>query len=393
MRASHIPFVNSVQDAKLVALFYADSPMVRVSVDTKKSVIDALPEKMRIWVDPAVDAFHNGWPPNSASLRSVFEVIEGHEEMGSRDFQERPRAAVVQSFVYGLLDKCKESSPAWMSVPQLPVSRESNRNTLNKELARATGRWRTDRGFTGEFVLPVIITHDDQVHLKAKRVALLKQATACRDLASAEGFWVVHSGLDDQSGSQTNEKKRFPDLIAFHQELRKERLGSGFVVGGPYWGMNLVLWARGLIEYPAVGVGSGYQYFISGGTLMPGKTRVAIGLLRRQAVATNALTAWAEEAERAQPKGGRAAQEFEHLRKLVPQAMRTKESAKRQVAETYHGWIAKLEQAPDAGRALALYQDLSEAYVVGKALKKALPKDEKVTRPERIAQQLMMSCL
>lgn len=393
MKASHIPFVNSAQDAKLVAQFYEDSSIVRVSVDAKDSVIGALPSKIRRWVDPAMDSFHNPWPPVSSGLRGVFEAIEGHEEMGSREFQERPKAVTVQAFVYGLLDKCKALNPSWLSVPQLPVPKELNRNSLNKELARATGRWRTERGFSGEFVLPVIVTHDDLVHYKAKRTAVLKQAVACRDLSSAEGFWLVHSALDDQSGSTTNEKKRFPGLIALHEELRKGKLGSGFVVGGPYWGMNLVLWARGLIEYPAIGVGSGFQYFIPGGPLKPGNTKAAVAPLRRLVIATVALQGWLEEAERAQQRGGKAAQEFEQLRKLVPQLMRNKEAAKRQVAETYHAWISKLEQAPEAGRALALYQDLSEAYVVGKGLKTALPRDEKVTRPERIAQQLMMSCL
>jgi hypothetical protein len=393
MTADHIPFVNSQQDADLVTRIYPDSPKVRISIDTKMSVLKSLPQEMELWVDAGVDSFQNPWPPNSASLRNILGGIDGCNELAMSSFQEKPKPATVQTFVSGLLDACNSHNPTWLSVPQLPVPRDSSRNAWNRQLAKATGEWRVRTAFKGELILPIILTHDEQVHFKAKRGAILKQAMSCRDLSGAEGVWVVVVGLDDQSGSQTNEKKRFPGLVAFHQELRKVKPSSTFVIAGPYWGLNLVLWARGLVEYPAIGVGSGFRYFISGGPLMPAKTRVAVTPIRRLTLASPGLVGWLEEAEKSVPKGAKAAQEFEKLRKALPHYMRNKEAARRQVAESYHEWIAKLEQSPEAGRALALYQDLSAAYVVGKGVGKALPKDDVVTKADRIAQQLMMFCL
>jgi hypothetical protein len=182
-------------------------------------------------------------------------------------------------------------------------------------------------------------------------------------------------------------------MVAFHQELRGVLPKSVFVVAGPYWALNVVLWARGLAEYTAIGVGSGFQYYVPGGPLSQGKNRVVVPPLRRQAIASSDLTAWVTQAEAAVVQGSPTAKELADLRRSLPQLIPDKELAKRQIAIWYKNWIERLEQAPPAGRALALYQDLSAAYVAGREIQLRLPRAEKVTRPERVAQQLMMSCL
>ena len=73
--------------------------------------------------------------------------------------------------------------------------------------------------------------------------------------------------------------------------------------------------------------------------------------------------------------------------------LQTSANGKMQIAKFYKSWFDKFSSLPYAGRALALYQDLSSSYVLGKTLKN-LPKEEGTARrPERVAQQLMMNCL
>ena len=66
--------------------------------------------------------------------------------------------------------------------------------------------------------------------------------------------------------------------------------------------------------------------------------------------------------------------------------------AKEQVAGFYKKWYDGIATAPAAGRSMALFQDLSAAYALGKSLP---PLDDESTarRPESVAEPLMLSCL
>lgn len=388
----HIPFVYTKQDAGLVASTFHDAPLVRVTVDVPNAVLAALPASTRCWVDGGVDAFNESWPPQTADLAKILSDCGG-SKLANESFRKRPVQQTVREFVDQLLDECRKKNPVWLSVPQLPFARDGGVATINKALATAAGDWKKRCRFAGQLVLPLVLVHVEQTHLKAKRTAIIKQADAGRVRATADGMWVVVCGLDDQSGSRTNDRKTFPGLVALHEEIREAFPKSVFVVAGPYWGMNVVLWARGLADYTASGVGGGFRYFISGGVLRPGKTRIAVSPLKRLAIASQELVRWIEKAENDVPPGSPARRELADLKKLFPHVLRDKDVARRQVASWYLDWLRRIEQVPQPGRALALYQDLSSAYVVGKSIKEKLPKAEDVTRPERIAQQLMMSCL
>ena len=64
-----------------------------------------------------------------------------------------------------------------------------------------------------------------------------------------------------------------------------------------------------------------------------------------------------------------------------------------QVATFYKEWFDKISAVSPPGRALALYQDLSSAFVIGKKLPD-LPNDEGTARkPWQVAKQLMVNCL
>jgi hypothetical protein len=190
-------------------------------------------------------------------------------------------------------------------------------------------------------------------------------------------------------------------MIALHKEIRAKIAGDMVVVGGPYWCLNLALWVRGLITYPCVSLGSTYRYHMSGGPF-PGRpvTRVAIGPLRRWARANKALKVWLEDTLKVLPAGEPSRAEFQRLHSKWLTLTSAAEAARMQVAEYYRTWLDELEAIPAPGRALGLYQMLSQAYVLGKNLKKGtdpllLPKGDQdsARKPHLVAEQHMLNCL
>lgn len=390
--SSYIPFVHSPRDCRLVEELYSGAPVIRVSLAGSEKMVKALPDGIDRWVDPGMDVFHN-WPVQSPEAMERFEKLDSEAMMGDPEFQDKPKKRMVEKFSERLLDESLKMQPTWLSIPQLPYHREKRRGTMNRQLAAATRAWAVKRIFSGRLVLPVILTHQDQVNLKVERDRIIQQAKRCYDKGKANGIWVVDQSLNDQSGSAKLNQKRFPKLVEFHQELASVLPKGAEIIAGPYWGMNLVLWARGLATYPAIGVGSAYQYFLAGGVPRPGNARVAVAPLRRQAVVSSELEVWLGQATESFPKGNAVRSELENLRRRLAPLYEV-ENARRQVARFYQQWFDLIEAVPRAGRALALYQDLSSAFVSGRNINSALPRTEGTARrPERIAEQLMLSCL
>jgi hypothetical protein len=200
---------------------------------------------------------------------------------------------------------------------------------------------------------------------------------------------VVDSSLHDQDGVGSF-AKRFKGIVKLHEELSKKLPPRTISVAGPYWALGLVLWGRGLVHSTAIGVGRGYQYYIPGGRLpTSSKNRVALAPLRRQAVWSSALKTWIEDAVQKIPKTDTAHEQLSDLLKHF-QILGDKKQARRQVARVYKEWLKRFEDIPLEGRALALYQDFSSAYVLGKTLND-IP--DKVKNPSRLAEQFMMTCL
>lgn len=83
--------------------------------------------------------------------------------------------------------------------------------------------------------------------------------------------------------------------------------------------------------------------------------------------------------------------EFVDLRKKLT-VLSDAARAREQVATFYKRWFNGIASAPKTGRSMALFQDLSAAYALGKSLP---PFDDEGTarRPEAIAEPLMLSCL
>jgi hypothetical protein len=174
--------------------------------------------------------------------------------------------------------------------------------------------------------------------------------------------------------------------------MKEELPESAIVIAGPYWGLNLVLWAKRLCRYPAIGVGSGYQYHLSGSLITNQPAiRLAIPPLRRW-VRIGELREWLTQAMDSITPSDPAYAEFSYLRTNLA-ALSTKPSSRRQIAQFYKKWFDEIEAVPAAGRALALYQMLSSAYVLGKTLPPFSASEKTASRPERVAEYLMLNCL
>jgi len=393
--ADHIPFVNGITDCRTFGAHYRDSCIVRIPLEKINRIKSHLPDNVPLWLDPGIDGYDHFLCERTPWLSWATYIGQFREStlLAAADRVKNPNKEKLKSFVGSILDKCKECAPKWITVPQLPITEGNSRNKVNRALARAAHEWKAAKRFNGKFVLPLIFTHQEQVRIKTNWMPKLQVARKCCTDAQASLVWVVDSSLYDQDGSRTF-PKRFAALVNFHEDLRrlfpKER-----VIAGPYWGMNLVLWARGLSEHPAVSLGTGYQYRLSGSALWSKgkrKARITLDPLRRRAVMGTELGTWLETAlSSLNPKY----EAYKQLLRLSQHAksLETRDGSRRQTAEAYKKWFNGIEQVPLAARALTLYQDLSLAYVLGKQLP-PLPKSEGPGRnPSVVAQQLMLNCL
>lgn len=387
-----VPFVNTPVDRDLLPLLDSAS-MVRTSPMLAAEVQRVAPQ-VTVWIDGQLDGFHH-WPNCADRWRELMSKCKGWEKIADPRFQERPKKETVEGFVNALLEECRKAGADWISVPQLPVNSERRRNALNRQLASATGKWRAESGFKGTLVLPVILQKPVHVDRVATRRIAVDLAGQCFSRSGAAVLWAAVVGLDDQSGSKQLTDRRFPGVVSLHQELAKKVPTASAHVGGPYWALNLVLWARGLITHMATGLGTGYLYQPPGlYPLRRGKHRVALPPFRRTAVAGPALEDWFQEVAGILPSSEPTAKELAAVAKRLTTYLENSRAARRQVVRFYRDWHAMLMRTKAPGRSLALYQDLSEAFVLGRSRRlPQLSDGGTARRPERVAEQLMTFCL
>jgi hypothetical protein len=391
--APHIPFITGQDACRLVARFYGDSEYVRIPVDKAKTFTSLLPTTIGLWVDSAADGLDDLTTRRSTVDRNnswydFMKSIPEFEDLGNPTFWAKPDSGIVKRFVTDLLAQCANCEPTWVTVPQLPV-KDSSRNKINRALAKASGEWKSAKNSSIKLILPLIFTHQDQVNSKTERNRHVEQARRCYQEAKAEGIWVVDKSLDDDSGSKTLRNVRLPALVSLHQEIN-DAISSHIRIAGPYWGMNLLLWARGLVDYPAIGVGNGYQYFLAGGHAKQPSACLALPSLRRRSGVAR-LKPWLDATIATLGSSHPAAIEFSAIRKDLA-ILSASERAREQVAGFYKKWFNLLSVTPPAGRSLALFQDLSSAYALGRSLGE-LVDEGTARRPESVAEPLMLNCL
>lgn len=389
----YIPFVNTLADCEIATSLYSDSVAFRISLESAGKTSSNLPNGPKRWLDPAIDGLHQkDLSKFNDSYRAHISRIPGYQQLANPAFQASPHKGLVQQFVTAALNLCKEYAPDWLTVPQLPIVNDVSRNRINKLLAESTKFWKQQSGFSGKLILPAIFTNQQQINMKAERTKKLRTIVMCFNAAEANGIWAVDSSLNDQEAAGTFDK-RFSKLRDLHAELNVLLPDDTVTMGGPYWGMNIVLWARGLIRFAAVGLGTSYKYNIPGMAFSPSKTRIALGPLRRWSIASPKLRQWLLSTIQRLSADEQNALEFSTIEKGFGHLQASKKNAKTQVATFYRQWFHKFAVLPPAGRPLALYHDLSSSYVLAKSLEDLPEEEGTARRPERVQQQLMMSCL
>ncbi len=292
------------------------------------------------------------------------------------------------------MNECKKHAPDWLSVPQFPHADDSSRNKINRLLAEATGEWKSASNFSGSLILPAVFCSKSQLASKSSRNTKIKAILDSFEKANADGVWTVDESLTDWDGSESFIRERFPAVIALQSELNSSaKLPSNAIkIAGPYWGLNLLLWSRELIQYPAISLGTGWKYNLSGGMPRTGTPRIMISHLKRPVEAQPEMAAWFASAIAAAGPAIEARNELIALSAKLQNYQFDREEARAQLNGAYKAWLDVICSTPDKGRAVALYQDFSTAYVFGSTLPD-LPIEGTGRRPGQVAKTFMLSCL
>jgi len=400
MNHRYIAFAGFKTDWPLVNELYPQAAGARVTLQSLRTSQNHGLPRARLWIDPEVDGLHavEVFSATGAGYEKYRSYIEQFPN-ASQILTDRPDRTRIRAFVDAVLNSVIDatgglSDVGYISVPQLPYVPGSERNRINRMLAELSLRWKSAQRRPPKFILPIIFAKKrGQTNLKTDRTPKVKLAAACFQASGADGAWVVDSTLDDHADVGNYENERFPGIVQFHEELNQELPPEAITIAGPYWGLNLILWARGLVRFPAIGLGRAYQYFVPGRDPQSrtAKTRIAVPPLKRLAI-VSALKPWLQNSLRELPKSDPAHVEFENLNRNLD-FLQAKERARRQIAQFYRDWLAKLESVPISSRALTLYQDLSAAFVLGSRLEPFDKNVEDVPNPAIIAKQLMVNCL
>ncbi len=389
--AAHIPFVNTKEDCRILKRYYLDSEILRISLENIQSIKDQLPSNIPLWIDPAIDGYEHCLKKEKEQIPNYLKYFKKYEILANQNNIRKPQYKHIKVFVDDVLNHCNKLKPEWITIPQLPIIDNTSRNKINATLAKSAYEWKTKNQFKGKFVLPIIFTHSSQIKGKTRWRPRIDSAIKWYKYADGDILWIVDSSLSDQMGTEMVSEK-LSQLIDLHNYARKNFPKGTKIIAGPYWGMNLVLWARNLIDNPTICLGTAYQYHLSGGFRTKGSVKIVIPPLRRCTVINSDLKEWLNDSlDHLDPNE----QAFLDLSELCSQynSLIVKSAARNQITLFYKNWFDKIEQTPLVGRALALYQDLSNAYVIGKQLPILPPSGSFTRKPERVAELFMLKCL
>lgn len=392
--APFIPFVRSNADESLAKEIYADAPLWRVSLE-RESSIKGMAHR-GLWIDLGIDGAQQAFlqPQDKDWVQAWSKFVNRHGDLSclvESRFLVKPDKKILLKPIRAALDQANSHHPAWISVPQLPHMDGVEHNKINKALFRITTDWHQAVHSKAKLILPVVFTHARQLKKKTDRNPKVKFIVSLLANSGVNAVWSVDSTLEDQSCASNLARERFPGVIDFFKEL-KAAAHLEMVVAGPYWGLGLLLWARGLVTHYGVGVGSAYRYHIPGGMAHGPKTRVAPECLRRWVSSTADLQDWLLKSAAKLPVGSIEQQELKTLAGHFP-ALLDQRISRRQVAKSHRNWSQKIAAVATSGRAVALFQDLSSAFVTGKALDNLPDEEGPSRRPELVAEQLMLNCL
>lgn len=382
-------FLNAQNELKILDKVFKSPGAVRVFLHSSSNYISHLnSKKHNVWIDAGLD----GFPVRAEnSFSSYYEDFEGYDEFNDPSFLISPKKKVVEKFINSILDKCLLATPSYLSVPQIYHEVGTSHNKINKMICKVFAEWKIKNSFTGKAILPVVFTHKDAIIVGANRTSKIKTIEKLYNEANADGVWIVDSSLQDQSGTGNFEKVRFPAMIDFHKRIQ-EGIQPEFHLAGPYWGMNMILWARNIITTPGITLGAGYCYYRPGSFITPSKfKRIAVPPLKRWCISNNDLKSWLKDAKEKTVKS-EDKEIFSDLHSNMDQYNRF-EKNKEQISQFYYDWYKSIEKVPKAGRSLTLFQQFTDAYVVGMALPDLKGENGRAKKPGLVANQFMLNCL
>lgn len=338
-----------------------------------------------LWVDPGFDGFPR--PGAEGAWAAFYRDSAAWKRLTDGEFVKKPAAAAVRELLQPVLERALALAPAWLSIPQLRVGEGSEHNRLNRVLAEESGAILRAGGFRGKAILPIVLTLERQSATRAARARC--GVAANLGAAGADGIWLVDAGLDDEAGTPGSER-RLKGLVELHDEI--DALDPGIMVAGPYWAFGLVVWARGLATHVATAPGAGYHYRAAGvavrGEVTP---RLAIRSLRKRVRAGEELRGWLDRCVKELDGGDDRRPELDELRRRMPQLVQ--DGGRRQVATVWRDWFAEVAELSPPSRPLALYQEFSRAFLLGKALPPVPTESGSARKAYQPAQQLMLHCV
>ncbi len=387
-----IATVSSKRDCELVRHSYGRNTIVRTELFKSAALKDSVKGLVH-WVDPCFEVFLQQKLNEEAN--TFYGGLDPEFFLSKGKFDPKADKILVSEIAKRALEKGATLGPAWIGIPLLPIKREVIRKKLNRCLAESAAQWKLEKGFGGRLILPFVLENEDLIESKDGQDYLLRLIDEFSSTVSFDALWIVAPFLDDDSG-RPRDQKLARRLVEFHGRVfaTKARGSAWDIIAGPYWGLNIVLWAKGITDYPLVGAGRRFQYAFTGGVPHgTAKVRTAIPVLRRLAVVGPDLKSWLSQASSKPGLEHNVRDQFRKLEAVISSYVRSPEKAREQIIEFYSAWMESIERQPMQTRALALYQDLSNAYVCGKLIAIPLPKSESARRPEIVAQQLMLNVL
>jgi len=384
-----IPFLTgSVELASLALKLYSDCKLFRVPLRGYGNIRKRLSGRL-LWIDTGLDGIdsdRDGKHGKFLAQHSVYELLDDPKS------RRAPDKAKVEKVITSLMNAAAEANPFRVSIPQLPLANDGRRNQLNRALAAQAYAWATENGYADKLILPVVATHSNQIKGKTQRTPKISVVKQCVEASCAGTVWFVLANFNEHDATESY-PKRIQSIIDFHQEIRNALPSGTSMIGGPYWGLQLVLWSRDLISAAGITVGSGFQYYLPGSPKAPATARIAIPPLLRTARALPETREWLVHAAEVKRAMGEA--RYVELLELLKswQVLQTDTGAKKQVAEFYRDWLERLVRTSESGRSLGLYQELSKAYVFGAGLPPLEAERGRAREPACIAELLMLIAL
>jgi hypothetical protein len=392
-----ISLLRSKTDITLTKQFYSDAFGGRVSLMTafKNEPAHYKGISNNLWIDLSLDFLPNllqkegsNEDANKREKKFFSEKCKGDILFARNEISKKGNEAKLKDVITGLVGIASEYKPQILGLPQYPYDASKGTSKANRAITNIV------RSLPRKcpLVVPVIIQNRSWTRYKKSRNEIVKEIEATCSLLKPEYLWIVDASLNDDEGSGTLAKERLPNLVTLHKEIREVSKGTS-IIAGPYWGMNLVLWARGLADFIAITPGGSSQYYPECSVVKrsPSISRVALPPLRRLVKKSPELKDWIKDVLRLDLPSREVVEQFHKLEKELGKL--DGDIAKKQVADFYSSWLRSICTLPAQGRAFGLYQDLSMAYALGSILPKLLGEKSAGANASHVAEALMLNVL